>query len=512
MLRLLPLLLLFCVIAPCLAQSQPSPGYTLIAPLSSRDTFLINMDGDVVHQWSSDYQPGNSAYLLEDGSLLRTAKQPAKRFNARGGLGGRIQRFSWDGELLWDYELSDDQYCQHHDIEPMPNGNVLCIAWEWKTVDEAIAAGRDPQKIQGEALWPEAILEIKPVGKTGGEVVWKWSMWDHLIQDHDDAKANYGVVADHPELIDLNFMQRANSDWIHMNSVAYNNDLDQILLSARWFNEVWIIDHSTTTEEAASHEGGKHGKGGDLLYRWGNPYAYFAGLPTDRRLLAQHDARWVPVDYPGGGNITVFNNGGERTGRNHSSVDEWKPPIQSDGSYSLPASDPFGPQELVYTYSGPPTFLSERISGAERQPNGNTLICVGEHGHVFEVDPTGNVVWEYRNQLGGTSRPEAPRQNATRQDSPRQGDRRQADRDRVDREREQIQSARGQINRRTEARPQSDAGSERSAGAESNRRGNRRQASPETRRGGGGGTGRASMFRAPRYPLDYPAFQGRDLD
>lgn len=394
----------FLIPPPCNAQSKdrgkddqnsPSPGYTLIAPLGSRDSYLIDMDGKVVHQWSSEYQPGNAAYLLSDGSLLRSCKEHRPSFDARGGVGGRVQRISWDGDVLWDFKFNDAQYCQHHDIEPMPNGNVLLIAWERKSRQQAIDAGRDPNQLQGNELWPETIVEIKPEGKTGGKIVWQWRLWDHLVQAHDRSKANYGQPGDHPELVDINFMQRGNSDWIHMNSVAYNEQLDQIMLSARWFNEIWIIDHSTTTEEAASHEGGKYGKGGDLLYRWGNPYAYFAGWPQDQLLFAQHDARWIPKAYPGGGNILVFNNGGERTSQPYSSVNEIKPPINDDGSYWVPKAAPFAPDDYTWSYSNPREFLSERISGAERQPNGNTLICSGNGGWVFEVTPKGKIVWEF---------------------------------------------------------------------------------------------------------------------
>ncbi len=377
------------------AESGPSPGYTLIAPLNSKDTYLIDMDGKVVHRWGSDYEPGNLAYLLDDGSLLRSCREFNATFDARGGVGGRVQRIRWDGDVVWDFKFSDDRYCQHHDIEPMPNGNVLLIAWERKSREQAIAAGRDPDKLQADALWPETIVEIQPQGKTGGKIVWQWKMWDHLVQSFDESKANYGQPADHPELIDLNFMQRGNADWIHMNSVAYNADLDQIMLSARWFNEIWIIDHSTTMKEASTHSGGKYGKGGDLLYRWGNPYTYFAGWPEDQMLFAQHDARWIPKSYPGAGNILVFNNGGPRTPQEYSSVNEIKPPINADGSYRLPKAGPFAPADYQWSYSEPRRFLSERISGAERQPNGNTLICSGNGGWVFEVTPRGKIVWEF---------------------------------------------------------------------------------------------------------------------
>tara|TARA_R110002049_G_scaffold72490_1_gene186957 strand:- start:48855 stop:50174 length:1320 start_codon:yes stop_codon:yes gene_type:complete len=385
----------FSVNVDCLADEKaPSPGYTLLAPLGNNNAYLVNLDGDVVHQWNCDNQPGNATYLLEDGSLLRTGKVENETFQSRGGAGGKVQKYTWDGDLVWDYTISNDQMYQHHDVEPMPNGNVLVIAWEYRSRDEAIAAGRDPDLITDNALWPETIVEIKQDGINGAQVVWQWSLWDHLVQSHDDTKDNFGNTADHPELVDLNFARNGGADWIHMNSVAYNAELDQIALSARWFNEVWIIDHSTTTEEAASHSGGKHGKGGDLIYRWGNPYAYFAGLPSDQIFFGQHDARWIPKSYPGAGNMTVFNNGGERAGRDHSSADEFKPVINKDGTYPLPAIGPYQPQALTWTYADPERFLSERISGVERQPNGNTLICQGDSGRVFEVTPEGEIVWD----------------------------------------------------------------------------------------------------------------------
>ena len=147
-------------------------------------------------------------------------------------------------------------------------------------------------------------------------MVWRWRVWDHLIQDYDATKANYGNVAANPRLIDADGTEsRIPAFWNHMNSIDYNAALDQIMLSVRGNSEVWIIDHSTTTAEAAAHTGGKSGKGGDLLYRWGNPKAYGAGTQSDQELYQQHDAEWVSTGYPGAGNITVFNNGWDATTR-----------------------------------------------------------------------------------------------------------------------------------------------------------------------------------------------------
>ena len=108
-------------------------GYTLFAPLTSTTTYLIDLQGRVVHSWPSKYTPGQSAYLLDDGSLLRCAREPANRHFEGGGIGGRLERIAVDGKLLWEYVCADGHRCQHHDIRPMPNGHVLLIAWEKKT-------------------------------------------------------------------------------------------------------------------------------------------------------------------------------------------------------------------------------------------------------------------------------------------------------------------------------------------------------------------------------------------
>ena len=126
-------------------------GYTLFGPLTSGDTYLIDNDGMVVHSWESEYLPGAVTLLLENGHLLRTAKLDPDIFTA-GGSGGRIEEYDWDGNLVWEYEYASDQYLAHHDIEVLPNGNVLILAWDRKTRDDAIAAGRDPLLLEDDEL------------------------------------------------------------------------------------------------------------------------------------------------------------------------------------------------------------------------------------------------------------------------------------------------------------------------------------------------------------------------
>ncbi|MEM7601387.1 MAG: aryl-sulfate sulfotransferase [Verrucomicrobiota bacterium] len=379
-------------------QSGLKDGYILVAPMGSGMVHLIDSEKQTVHSWDCGEGPGNATYLEKSGSLLRTAKVTDNSlFSSRGGGGGRIRRFSWEGELLWDYQVSDEKLHHHHDVEPMPNGNVLVIAWERHTADEAIAAGRDPDTISGDAIWTEMILELKPIGSADAEIVWKWRLWDHLIQEFDDSKPNFGVVADHPGKVDFNYGSRlGGADWIHMNAIDYNEDRDEIALSARWFNEGWIIDHSTTTEDAASSSGGQHSNGGDLIYRWGNPAAYQRGDEKQRLFFLHHDLRWIDANAPGAGNFLIFNNGDNRAGRAFSSVDEFVPPLSEDGTYLQPGSDAFAPDDFSWSYQDPELFHSDKISGAQRLPNGNTLVCSGAQGWIFEVTPEGDRIWELK--------------------------------------------------------------------------------------------------------------------
>jgi len=369
-------------------------GYILYSPMQSNNTYLIDFNKDVKHLWESNYDPRLSAYLLENGELLRMVSFKINLRFIAGGYGGGIQKLDWNGTILWEFEYSTDKYCLHHDAEPLPNGNILMIAWEYKTLQEAIDAGLDPNRVASNSLWPDHIIEVKPNGINGGDIVWEWHVWDHLIQDYDQTKENFGTVADHPELIDINY-GATYQDWNHINSIDYHEEFDQILLSVHSFNEIWVIDHNTTTEEAADHMGGRYGKGGDLLYRWGNPHAYRAGSLSDQKYFLQHGATWVKSGYPGEGNILVFNNG--NLNRPYSSVDEIVPPVDSYGNYIYNNGTAYGPDEQIwiYTSENPADLFSLLLSNAQRLPNGNTLICRGQGGLFLEVTPDKNVVWEY---------------------------------------------------------------------------------------------------------------------
>ncbi|HTG72379.1 MAG TPA: aryl-sulfate sulfotransferase [Terriglobia bacterium] len=382
-----------------------SPGYTLFAPMSSDTTYLIDLDGRAVRTWRSAFLPSAWVYLLDNGHVLRGGSDRGSSVFSGGGQGGRFQEFDLDGNLVWDFRYNETRL-PHHDVAVLPNGNILAIVWEAKTAVEARRAGRRPTSIPSNGVWPDMLIEFEPQRPNGARIVWEWHMWDHLIQNIDPALENYADPATHPERININGSTSGGGaflrDMFHTNAVDYNPELDQIILSVPTFDEVWVIDHSTTTQEAAGRTGGRSGKGGDLLYRWGNPQAYGRGTAEDQLLGFQHDVRWIPQGRPGAGHITVFSNRTPGPNGEYTKVYEFAPPVDSEGHYAVPDIGPFGPATPLWTYSNE-SLDTINLSGAERLENGNTLISDGPEGRLFEITPNGNIVWDYRAPYSGLS-------------------------------------------------------------------------------------------------------------
>ncbi|MEZ4921356.1 MAG: aryl-sulfate sulfotransferase [Saprospiraceae bacterium] len=362
-------------------------GYTLFAPQFSTNTFLIDNCGKKINEWTSNYLPGLGTYLLEDGRLLRAAKIP--NGFVVGGTGGAVELYDWDGDLLWYFEFSSDSLHQHHDLAVMPNGNILLSAWEVHEKSEAIEQGANPDLIGEEGIWSERIVEIQPVFPDSGLVVWEWRAWDYLVQEFDSGKDNFGIVAEHPNRLNLNYKNSAQDpDWLHINGIDYHPERDEIILSSRSFNELWVISHSNSNA--------------GILYRWGNPAAYNRGEIADQKFFGQHDVQWIPSGYPGAGNVLVFNNGSGRPEGNFSSIEELTPALQADGSYTAPGPGlPFGPDSVSWKFldNPPGNFYSKTLSGAQRLQNGNTLACTGQTG-TFSEFHADSLVWKYQNPIG----------------------------------------------------------------------------------------------------------------
>jgi len=379
-------------------------GYTLFS--SYKNTFLINNCGQVINQWSSDYLPGHSVYILPNGNLIRAGRKDTSTITF-GGVGGIVEMFDWDGNLVWEFVYSSDDYRLHHDIYPMPNGSILVLAATVMSNEETILAGRDPNLVSGAGiLYNEQILEIKPIGTNDYSIEWEWNFNDHLIQDYDDTKNNYGVIEEHPEKLDINFLNDRipAENWLHVNSIQYDETLDQIVISSRNLSELFIIDHSTTTEEASGDTGGTYGKGGDFLYRWGNPVAYRQGNEDNRTLFGQHFPHIIKPGLKDEGKIILFNNGTDREPA-FSEVMIFSAPTTSPGIYTYEPDSSYGPEAAEFTYSSNEdnNFISGILSGAIRLPNENLLICDGNSGRLFEITATNDIVWNYIIPMNNTT-------------------------------------------------------------------------------------------------------------
>jgi hypothetical protein len=403
-------------------------GYTVLTAINSTSTYLIDNHGFIVNEWVTD-EPGFSAALLPNGNLIRTSilnDRMDTPFHS-GGETGKIQVYSWDGDLIWDYEHSSSDYLLHHDVEYLPNGNFLLTAWERKTVEEAIQAGRDPIIQGNNEVWVDYLIEVMPTGKNTGDIVWEWHVWDHLIQDHDPKKPNFGVVSEHPERININYFKTknpttsqeiqalqslgymgesvstntkyANQDWTHINAVSYDPERGLIAISVREFNEIWVIEHKSA-RVGMENSAGDEIDAGAIIFRWGNPAAYNNGTVNDQKLFSQHDVQWIAAGLKGAGNLLLFNNGKGRLDGEYSSILEIGFPLREKDFNA----DHVEFHQPVWNFSAPEPadFYSPFLSGTQRLPNGNTLICDGMYGMVFEVTEDGEMVWQYKMPIEDT--------------------------------------------------------------------------------------------------------------
>ncbi len=389
--RLTAYLTLTLLVLPSLASAQAFDGLTLVNNMNSTTMKLIDNSGATVKSWTCNTNVAYVPYLMPDSTIWRPGVYSGATMRG-AAYGGLIQHYSWNGSIIESFIWSNSYHQQHHDIHPMPNGHVLVVSWDRKTAAEAQAMGR--QNITSD-IWPDEVIEWDPVSRT---VVWEWHFWDHLIQDVDPSKPNYGVVREHPELLDINLGTVQGGDWMHCNTVDYNAERDEIILTSHNLHEIYVIDHSTTTEEARGHTGGRHGKGGDILYRWGNPQNYDRGTSTDRVFYIVHGGNWIRPGMPGAGNIIVLNNG-DRPGsaNDYSVIIEITPPLDSNDHYYIHPDSAFGPtpQNLTWSYSNGSAFYAQHLGGAYRLPNGNTMATLGTVNKLVEVTYNKQVAWQY---------------------------------------------------------------------------------------------------------------------
>lgn len=403
-------------------------GYTLFA--SAGQTFLIDMSGSLVHQWPIGINPR----LLENGHLLSAVT------DATLGLKG-FQELDWEGNVVWEYWERREEYDPHHDFIRIFNTKLnayttLYIANKSITHDEAIAAGCDPDHGPYDGSQMDAVVEVD----MQGSIVWEWWFFDHVVQDVDPAKANYvgagKSIADYPGRININLPGRwLKRDWLHCNAVDHNGASDQIVINSVQ-GEFYVIDHGNTfiPGNAAGSIALAAGPDGDFLYRFGDPARYQQGSPPSiledwtasttghKQIGGSHSVQWIRPGLPGEGHFLVFNNGQylfERTPQSY--IFEINAFLDADlkdtGNYVNPPDAGYytwttnrrdthkQPKQMsnqivwIYHAKSNQSFFSHIASGCRRLPNGNTLICASTEGHMFEVTPQGDIVWEYINPV-----------------------------------------------------------------------------------------------------------------
>ncbi|SVC43651.1 uncharacterized protein METZ01_LOCUS296505, partial [marine metagenome] len=366
-----------------LLNAEINDGLVLISDFTTDSVVLIDIDNNIVHSWEigSDYDFFRS-YLTSDSILVAFSKSDNIPV---------IQKFDWDGSIIWTFIFEEGECKMHHEQVILPNGNIIAICRETIIADENIYFNGD--------IVIDKIIEIEPIANDQANIIWEWHFYDHLIQDYDSDILNYGIISENPQLFNINAYDQF-SDYSHLNCVDFNPELNQIIFSSRSLNEVFIIDHSTTTEEASGHIGGIYGKGGDFLYRWGNPINYNRGDILDQKLHAPHAVNWINSNYPGGGNILLFDNEYDAS---ISAIIEFQPPVLNNGTYILDEFEQFGPDSYTWINHSS-DYFSLSHSGAFRLPNGNTFITTFGappfyDNNIFEIDNNGSVQWEYIGEL-----------------------------------------------------------------------------------------------------------------
>jgi hypothetical protein len=387
-----------------------------------------------------------------------------------GGASSGVQEIAWDGTVLWDWEWYTADHRRHHDFRKIWNNilneyTYISIEWTRMDIDDAIALGADDTYADewadvgrygtADGWSPGGIVEVN----AAKQVIWRWNFADHCVQNHDAAKIvdfedaigitrtgpTFGDPEDYPEKLDTNGLSYGDVyhvpvyDWNHCNSLDYNADLDHITINAKHWSEFYVIDHGGTFVANETVPGAKAATDdGDFLYRFGNPAAYNQGDPAGyhteghQQMYASHDIQWIggansawdASELPGGGNFLIFDNGTWCTNMTHSEVLEidggWNgtayvnPPdagyiAKHGGSYGGVGAASYNLSNQVEWYYRSRymnSFAGMFISGNQRLPNGNTLICSGPTGHFFEVtrgDPLATppvypeIVWEYIN-------------------------------------------------------------------------------------------------------------------
>jgi hypothetical protein len=414
--------------------TQAFNGYTLFGARGV--SYLVDMHGRLVHTWNGIGQ--NPRLLAYNGHILDASKSDPKGFT----------EMDWAGKIVWTYSEKRSDYAPHHDWIRIYNKKLkayttIYIANKTVPADSALAHGADPADGPYTGSQMDALVEVD----SAGTVVWEWWFFNHVIQDLDAAKLDYvgsgKTIADYPDRININLPGRPlRKDWLHCNSLDYSPELGQLVTNSVQ-GEFYVIDHDNTfiTGNPDSSKALAAGPAGDFLHRFGDPARYEQGDPPsvmedwtkvttgDKQIGGAHDIQWIDSGLTGAGHFLVFNNGEyllEQTPQSY--VFEINPFLDNSGKTGTTYINPPDAGYIkwdapdrnqmkstknlsrqvtwLYYSKNSANFYSTIGSGAQRLPNGNTLICAMTSGHIIEVTSGGAgnggslngdpaIVWEY---------------------------------------------------------------------------------------------------------------------
>jgi len=366
-----------------LNEEEALESYTLFD--NENGAYLIDNCGSIINKWENLGDIDNHLKFLDNGHLLFIQNNNS------------ILEVDWDGNVTKFTNKRDFNLKLDYEVIKLPNGNYLCTGRRIESQGFFIFKGYNPSN--GFPKYDDTVVEIEA---ESGLVVWEWRISDHVIQQRDSLRSNYGILSENPGKLNVDAISEI--DWrfdetFMINGIDYNAELDQIALSIRKISEVIIIDHSTTTDEAKTGEGGTHGMGGDILYRWGNPQNYNQGSSANRVLYYQHNPNWIQH----GANknkLMIYNNGLDRPvpsfEDSYSEAIILDTKVNADGSYTKVNNAAFSPPLADDIFSGQDfNFYSGYTSAAKVLPNGNTFITVGGNGRLIEITADKNLVWDY---------------------------------------------------------------------------------------------------------------------
>ena len=315
-------------------EEKSARGFTLFAPQTGNGrVVLINMHGDVEHEWNLPIRPGRDAVILNHGNLGYNGshEKSAELYSAWDiWHGGHFMEVTPGGDIVWEYE----DIFHHHDAQWLPNGHILYAAAA--PIDVKDGKGLFNSKVPLEMQQRPFSDVVREVNRKG-EVVWEWNAIEHLS------------VEDYPihECFNIdNAKERLH--WPMINGVHQHGKL--VYLSLRTTSGIIAVNKETKNIE------------------WELKYPFVA---------QQHDPSITPDET-----LICFDNGNIRPSSiHHSRIVE----------YDIKT------KELVWSYADemPPAFFSPYMGSVQRLWNDNTMICESAFGRIFEVTPEGETVWEY---------------------------------------------------------------------------------------------------------------------